>query len=179
MTITDKILSQADSAINMVFDKEPLNYVEAAGLYGIIMAGRQNVATLAVFYNHARDEDLKAVLKQAIDEQTEWLTERAEKTLEASGGELPGIHFMKRDLSSQPLNIPEDARFSDQEIVLALANMAKIAQMAVLSVMHNTYQPYIAKMYRDVLDKAFDYNFRLMQLTLRKGWLPHLHKLQH
>lgn len=179
MTITDKILAQADAAVNMVFDKESLNYVEAAGMYGIILAGRQNVATLALLYNHARDADLKALLKQSIDEQTEWLLGRAEKMLQENGGELPDLHFMQRSLHDSAMNIPDDARFSDQEIVLMLGNMAKLAQLAVLGVMHNSYQPYVAKMYQDVLDKAFDYNFRLMQLTLSKGWLPHLHKLKH
>jgi len=179
MTITDKIMAQTGATISLIFDKEPPNYVEAAGLYAIIMAGRQSVATLALLYNHAHDGDLKAVLKQAIDEQTEWLVEKAEKTLAAAGGELPDLHFMKRHLHDSPMNIPEDGRFSDQEIMLALANLAKTSQMAVLSVMHQTYQPYIAKMYQDVLDKSFDYNFRLMQLALNKGWLPHFHKLQH
>lgn len=179
MTIADKIIAQADSALNMMFDKEPLNYVETAALYASIMAGRQNVATLAVLYNQARDTDLKNILKRSIDEQTEWLTNTAEKALAAAGGDLPALHFMRRDLIDRPLDIPEDARFSDQEIVLLLGNMAKASQMAVLGAMHNCYQPYLAKMYQDVLDKATDYNYRLMQLTLTKGWLPHLHKIQH
>ena len=179
MTIADKIISQAGTAINMMFDKEPLNYVEIAALYAAIVAGRQNVATLAVLYNHASDGDLRAILKRTIDEQTEWLVESAEKALAAAGGELPDFHFMEHPLSDSPLTIPEGARFSDQEIALLLANMAKAAQMAVLGALHNCYQPFIAKMFQDVLDKATDYNFALMQLVLRKGWLPHLHKMRH
>ncbi len=179
MTIADKIMAQADTALNMMFDKEPPNYVESAALYASIMAGRQNVATLAVLYNQARDADLRALLKRSIDEQTEWLTNSAEKTLAAAGADLPALHFMKRDLVDKPLDLPESARFSDQEIALLLANMAKTSQLAVLGAMHNCYQPFLAKMYQDVLDKATDYNFRLMQLVLNKGWLPHIHKLQH
>lgn len=179
MTITEKIMAQADSALNMMFDKEPPNYVETAALYASIIAGRQNVATLAVLYNQARDADLKAIIKRSIDEQTEWLTNNAEKTLSAAGADLPALHFMKRDLINRPLDLPEEARFSDHEIALLLANMAKTSQMAVLAAMHNCYQPYLAKMYQDVLDQATDYNFRLMQLVLNKGWLPHLHKHQH
>ncbi|MDT8904027.1 DUF3231 family protein [Anaeroselena agilis] len=179
MTITDKLMAQADTALNMIFDKEPPNQIEAAALYASIMAGRQNVATLAVLYNHARDTDLKAVIKRSIDEQTEWLTSRAEKVLAAAGAEQPALHFMRRNLVDRQLDIPEEARFSDQEIALLLANMAKTSQLAVLGAMHNCYQPNLAKMYQDVLDKATDFNYRLMQLTLTKGWLPHLHKLQH
>lgn len=179
MTIADKIISQAGTAVNMLFDKEPLNYVEIAALYAAIIAGRQSVATLAVLYNHAHDSDLRAILKRTIDEQTEWLVDNAEKALTAAGGKLPELHFTKRPLSDAPLDIPADARFSDQEIALLLANMAKASQMAVLGAMHNCYQPFVAKLFQDVLDKATDYNFALMQLVLTKGWLPHLHKLRH
>lgn len=179
MTIAEKIMAQAGTALDMMFDKEPPNYVETAALYASIMAGRQNVATLSVLYNHARDTDLKAILKRSIDEQTEWLTNHAEKTLAAAGAEMPDLHFMRRDLSNRTLDIPEEARFGDQEIALLLGNMAKASQMAVLTAIHNCYQPYIAKMYQDVLDKATDYNFSLMQLVLTKGWLPHVHKVQH
>jgi len=177
MTIADKIISRADATFNMVFDKEKLNLVEAAGLYGIVLTGRQNVSTLALLYNHAEDADLKALIKQAIDRQTEWLASRAEKALADGGGHLPELHFIKRDLRDDPLSIPPDARFSDREVALTLANMAKGAQLALLGIMHNTYQPYLAKMYREVLDDAFAFNHRLIQLTLEKGWLPHLHKL--
>ncbi len=179
MTIADKIMSQAGTAVNMLFDKEPLNYVEVASLYAAIIAGRQNVATLSVLYNHARDSDLKALLKRAIDEQTEWLLEHAEKTLAAGGGELPQISFARRDLLDTPPDIPAAARFSDQEIALILANTAKTSQLAILGAMHNCYQPYVAKLFKEVIDKAIDYNFALMQLVLEKGWLPHIQKLRH
>lgn len=179
MTIAEKLVSQAGTALNMLFDKEPPNYVETAALYASVLAGRQNVATLAVLYNHAGDSDLRALLKRAIDEQTEWLVETAEKTLTAAGVALPDLHFSERPLSGAPLAIPAEARFSDQEIALLLANMAKTAQMAVLGAMHNCYQPYFAKIYQSALDKGTDYNFALMQLVLTKGWLPHLHKLRH
>ncbi len=179
MHFADKIINQADAALNMMFDKEPLNYLEVASLYAAVMAGRQNVATLSVLYNHAADSDLKTLLKRSIDEQTEWLTGRAEKALAAAGAALPDLHFMRRTLRDYPADIPADARFSDQEIALLLANTAKASQMAVLAALHNCYQPYIAKMFQDVLDKAADYNFSVMQLVLNKGWLPRLHKLQH
>jgi hypothetical protein len=179
MTILDRVQAQVSTAVNFAFDKEPLSYIEVAGLYGIVLGGRQNVAILALLYNHAGDSDLKALLKKAIDEQTEWLTSQAEKMLADSGGQLPDIHFRKRTLHDTPPNISEDARYSDQEIVLALANMAKASQMAVLATMHQSYQPFVAKLYQDTLDAAFDFNYRLMQLAITKGWLPYLHKMKH
>lgn len=179
MTTTDRIRAGIGTAVNTVFDNEPLNYLETAGLYGVILGGRQNVASLSILYNHAYDPDLRTLLKQAIDEQTEWLLARAEKTLEAAGADLPDLHFVRRTLHDTPADLPEDLRFTDQEIALALANLGKASQAAVLTALHHTYQPSVGKMYQDALEAAFDFNYRLMQLTLAKGWLPHLHKVTH
>jgi hypothetical protein len=179
MTTADKINTAVNTTINMLFDKEPLNYLEAAALYAIVAAGRQNLSGLEVLYNQAYDRDLRAIIKRAIDEQTKWLTERAEKFLAAANVSQPSIPTIRRHLHDTPPQVPDDARFTDQEIVLGLASMAKASQMAVLSAMHQTYKPEIALVYREILDAAFDFNYRLLKLTLDKGWLPHLAKLEH
>jgi hypothetical protein len=179
MTTLDKINSAVDSTMSMVFDKEPLNYLEAAGLYGIVAAGRQSLSALEVLYNQAHDRELRAIIKMAIDEQTKWLVERAEKFLAAASITLPSISPIRRRLHDSPPQIPDDARFTDQEIILAIANLAKVSQMAVLGAMHQTYKPEIAMIYREILDAAFDFNYRLLKLTLDKGWLPHLAKVEH
>lgn len=179
MTTMDKINTAVNTTMNMVFDKEPLNYLEAAALYGIVAAGRQSLSALEVLYNQAQDRDLRAMIKRAIDEQTKWLVERAEKAIAAAGIPLPSIPSVRRRLHDAPSQLPDDARFTDQEIVLALANMAKVSQMAVLSAMHQSYKPEIAIVYREVLDSAFDFNYRLLKMTLDKGWLPHLAKIEH
>lgn len=179
MTTMDRITSAVNTTMNMVFDKEPLNYLEAAGLYGIVAAGHQNLSALQVFYNQAHDRELKMLIMQAIDEQTKWLVERAEKFLAAAKIPQPPIPSIQRRLHESSPSLPDDARFTDQEIVLWLANAAKASQMAVLSAMHQTYKPEIAMIYRKVLDAAFDFNYRLLQLALNKGWLPHLAKIEH
>lgn len=178
MTMMDKVNSGMNAAYNMVFDREELNYMEAAGLYTLTAAGRQNVAALALLYNHAQDSDLKKLLKQAIDGQTEWLTAHSEKFLKGRHGHLPDIEFPQRNLVDTA-TIPIEARFTDQEIILALGNMARAAQMAVLAAMHATYQPELAIMYRQLLDSAFDFDYRMMQICLNKGWLPYMHKIEH
>jgi hypothetical protein len=179
MTTMDKVNSTVKTAFNMMFDKEQLNYLEAAGLYGLTFAGRQNISALEIFYNHAQDKDLKALIKRAIDEQTAWLVDRAEKLIEAGDAKMPVVNFHRHKLHDTGINIPEDAKFTDAELCLALGNMAKASQTAVLFAMHQTYQPEIAMTYRRLLDAAFDFNYRLLQLTLENGWLPHLPKVEH
>lgn len=179
MTTMEKVSAGIGAVFNHVFDKEPLNYLEAAGLYGIIAAGRHNMASLEILHNHARDPELKALLRRAIEEQTEWLIDKAEHILEASDGSLPTLHFVHRKLHDSSLDIPDDARFSDQEIVGALASMAKASQTGVLAAMHQTYQPEVAQIYRRILDTAFDFNYSLLQLALNRGWLPHMAKIKH
>jgi len=179
VTTLDKINTAVNTTISMVFDKEPLNYLEAAGLYAIVAAGRQNLSGLEVLYNQAHDRDLRAIIKRAIDEQTKWLMERAEKFLAAAHVSPPAMPTIQRRLHDSPPQMPDDARFTDQEIVLGLANMAKVSQMAVLGAMHQTYKPEIAIVYREILDAAFDFNYRLLKLTLDKGWLPYLAKIEH
>ncbi|MDR3560166.1 MAG: DUF3231 family protein [Negativicutes bacterium] len=179
MTTIDKINTSVNTTINQMFDKEPLNYFETAGLMAVVAAGRQNLSSLEVLYNQARDHDLRTMLKRAIDEQTQWLLERAEKMLAQIGASLPDVQFARRKLHDAPLQMPDDACFTDREIALGLANVAKMSQMAVMGAMHQTYKPEIAAVYRDVLDAAFDFDYRLLKLTLDKGWLPHLPKVEH
>ncbi|CQR70388.1 hypothetical protein SOV_39250 [Sporomusa ovata DSM 2662] len=179
MTVMDKINSQTRTIMNAILDQEPLNYIEAAGLYGIVAQGRFNVALLQVMYNHAHDPELKALIKEAINHHTEMTIEEAEDKLLDSDGHTPAFHFVKRNLHDSPVNIPDDARLSDQEIAIAVGTMAKAAQAAVLTALHSSYQLDVALMYRKALDHGLDFDYRLLQLMLSRGWLPHLTKISH
>jgi len=179
MTIMEKVSSETRNILNMFFDKEPLNYLEAAGLYGVIAQGRYNIASLEVIYNHAQDLELKALIKEAIDKHTKTLIEHSEKLLSDSGGSLPSISFSKRTLHKGPLEIAPDAHMTDGEIAIAIGSMAKASQMALLTTLHQSYQLEVALMYREILDAGLDWDYRLLQLMLNRGWLPHLAKIQH
>lgn len=179
MTIMDKVNSEARAMFNMVFDKEPLNYLEAGGLYGMISQGRYNVAALEVMYNHAQDPELRDLIKEAIDHHTLALVERSEKLLSDSNGEIPKLNFSKRMMHNHPMDIPMDARMLDSEIAIGLGSMAKASQMALLACLHQSYQLEVAMMYRRLLDVGLDWDYRLLQLMLSRGWLPHLAKIEH
>lgn len=179
MTILEKMTSEARGMFNTVFDKEPLNYLEAAGLYGMIAQGRYNCAALEVMYNHAQDPELKDLIREAMDHHTKGLVNKSEDLLNDSNGELPKIGFSKRTLHDHPLDIPMDARMTDSEIAIGIGSMAKASQMALLAGMHQSYQPEVALMYRRKLDEGLDWDYRLLQLMLNRGWLPHLEKIEH
>ncbi|HWR42472.1 DUF3231 family protein [Sporomusa sp.] len=179
MTVMEKVSSQTRNIMNMMFDKEPLNYIEAAGLYGIIAQGRFNAALLQVLHNHAHDPELKSLIKEAIVEHNKMTVNEAEDKLTDSDGHTPSLQFVKRNLHTSPLNIPDDARLTDQEIALAVGTLAKGSQMALLTALHQSYQLDVALMFRKALDDGLDWDYRLLQLMLNRGWLPHLKKITH
>lgn len=179
MTMLEKVSSETRSILNMFFDKESLNYLEAAGLYGVIAQGRYNIASLEIMYNHAQDGELKSLIKEAIEKQTKGLIDHSEKLLSDSGGTLPSLSFTKRTLHKKQLDIPPDAHMNDGEIAIAVGTMAKGAQMALLATLHQSYQLEVALMYREMLDAGLDWDYRLLQLMLNRGWLPRLAKINH
>lgn len=179
MTILDKVNSETRNMFNKVFDREPVNYLEAAGLYAIISQGRYNTAALEIMYNHATDSELKSLIKEVMDAHNKNLVENAEELLTDSEGSLPELGFSRRTLHKEPLDIPMDARMTDPEIAIGLGTMAKAAQSAILAALHNSYQPEVALMYRKMLDAGLDWDYRLLQMMLDRGWLPHLEKITH
>jgi len=179
MTLLDKISAETRNVINTLFDKEPLNYLEATSMYAIIAQGRHNAALLEILYNHAHDPDLKRLIKEAIDAQISLLISQAEDFLEESRGGIPNLRFPKRQLHAEPLAIPESARFTDMEIAITIGAMAKASQLAILTAMHNSYQLNVLAMYRKLLDAGLDWDYRLLELMLNRGWLPEIGKITH
>ena len=179
MSILDKINSETRMLFNNFFDKEPLNYLEAASLYGVVAQGRYNVAMLEILYNHAQDEELKGLIKEALSTQTKALIYQSEEMLQESGSQIPSLTFRRRTLHKRPLAIDPDAKLSDAEVAIAIGTMAKAAQTAMLAALHQSYQLDIAMMYRELLDKGLYWDYKLLQLMLKRGWLPRLHKACH
>ena len=99
--------------------------------------------------------------------------------MKVGGGQVPQGHFIRRELHTHPLEMHRDAKMSDPEIVLGLGAMAKASQMALLTALQQSYQLEIAAMYRKRLDEGLDFNYRMLQLMLSRGWLPYLDKVEH
>lgn len=178
MTIMDKVNAGANMVFNSVFDKEAINFMEAASLHTVIMQGRYNLAALECMYNQATDPELRTLVKEAVDITRETVNE-AEDTMRSGGGHVPENHFIRRELHSRPVEGSQDAKLSDPEIVLTLVMMAKASQMALLTSLHQSYQPQVSVMYRRQMDAGLDHNYRVLQFMLKRGWLPYLDKVEH
>lgn len=179
MSLLDRVNAQTRNIVNMFFDKETINYLEAASLYGIVAQGRHNIAMLEVLHNQAQDGDLKELIREAIEYHTSLLLDESEEILAHNDAALPSLRFERRELHQEPLKLPVDAAATDREIALAIATLAKASQMALLSALHQSYQLEVALLYRNMLDAGLDWDYRLLQLALERGWLPHIAKLQH
>lgn len=179
MSILDKINAETRMLFNNFFEKEPLNYLEAAGLYAVVAQGRCSLALLEVFYNQAQDSELKALIKEAITTQTRAVINQSEEMLQENGSHVPSLSFRRRPLHKESLSVDPDARLTDGEIAIAVGTMAKASQVAMLAALHQSYQLEVALMYRDLLDRGLDWDYKLLQLMLKRGWLPRLHKAVH
>ncbi|EAX46840.1 conserved hypothetical protein [Thermosinus carboxydivorans Nor1] len=178
MTLMDKVNSVTRATTQVMFDKEPANYLEAGSMYGIIAQGRYNLAVLSVLYNHAQDRELKELIKEAMSDLTKLTIERCEALMQAGGAAVPTFDWAERRLHDH-MDIPADARLTDAEIAATIGTLAKGAQMACLLALHQSYQLEIGIMFRERLDAGLDWNYRLLQLMLKRGWLPHLAKITH
>lgn len=179
MTVMDKVNAGTRMVFNAMFDKEPINFLECAALYTTIATGRYNLAILEVMYNHATDPELRDLVKAAISEQSRHTVNDAENLVKKGGGQEPPQHLKRRELHAQPLAMPADACFTDREIAMTLGMFAKFTQIGILGALQQCYQLELAKMYRDRLDAGLDFNYRLAQLMLNRGWLPYVEKVEH
>ena len=98
MSILDKINAETRMLFNNFFEKEPLNYLEAAGLYAVVAQGRCNLALLEVLHNQAQDSELKALIKEAITTQTRMVINQSEEMLQENGSHVPNLSFRRRPL---------------------------------------------------------------------------------
>lgn len=178
MTIMDKVESMTRAQIQAIFDKEPVNYLEGASLYGTIAQGRLNLSALEILYNHAQDPELKNLITEAINDLVIPTIEHCERLLEESGAQIPQFRFNKHKLYKD-LDIPSDARLTDNEVAAGIGTMAKASQVALLSALHQAYQLEVGVMYRKFLDAGLDWNYRLLELMIHRGWLPYLAKIIH
>lgn len=178
MTIIEKVNSNVRGTWQAIFDKEPVNYLEAGALYGIIAQGQHTLAVLSVIYNHAQDPELRKLIKESMDDLARPTIEHCEKLLSESEAEIPQLPFIERKLHDS-IDIPIDTHLTDIEIATTIGSMAKASQTIILTALLNSYQLEVGIMFRKILDAGLDWNYRLLQLMIHRGWLPHLAKVTH
>jgi hypothetical protein len=178
MTVMDQVRAGTRAAIQPLLDKEAVNYVEAGGLHAMVAGARLNVSLLSVFYNHARDPELRKLIKDAIGHLSEATIKKAEDLLRAGGARVPAVAFREYPLT-ESLEIPSAARLDDEVIALSLVTIDGASQMVLLTAMHQCYQPEIIRALGSQLRSSVEWAFRLQQLMLKRGWLPEIAKVKH
>lgn len=178
MTIIDQVKIFTRTMVQSVVDKEPLNYLEAASLFGIILQARHNISILSSFYNQALDPELRDLIKDAIYEQAIPSIETCEELMRAGDGELPDEHFTPHTLYEK-MDYPKNVRLTDMEIAIATANIARTSQSTLFLALQQCYQLEVAYGMNQLLTKGLEWNYRLLQLMLHQGWLPRVPKMEH
>ncbi len=176
LTIIDQIQAYTRSIIQSVVDKEPLNYLEAAGLYAIVLQSRHSIAMLCSLYNQAQDTELRTLIKDAIYEQTLPVIEKCESLMNAGKAEIPKEHFPSPILYEEA-TYPKGVRLTDIEIAIALGNIARTAQFQLFTAMQQCYQLEISIAINLLITSSLQWSFRLLQLMLHRGWLPVVPKI--
>lgn len=145
---------------------------------GITVNARYHITLLTLLSNHAQDTELKELIKDALDNLSKETNKKCEELLQLGEAQLPTIRFLERSLESN-LDIPSAAHFTDLEIAMSLVNMHNASQLALLIAINQSYQLEIGMELRSQLNNALDWGYRLLQLMLRRGWLPEIAKIQH
>lgn len=178
MTIVDKVSAKGRSIIQKYVDQEPANYIEAGLVHQIILTGRFHVATMSLLYNHAQDAELRKLIKDVIDNITEKTIEASEDFFNDANAQIPTIKFTERHLEDIQ-NIPESIRYTDQEIVIMLADMHTSANLALLMAINQSYNLDLSLELRKQLNLGLEWGYRLLELSLHRGWLPEIAKVNH
>ena len=177
MTIVDQVKALTRTIVQAIVDKEPISYMEAAGLYGIILQARHNISVLSSFYNQAEEPELRTLIKEAIYEQAIPAIEECEKLMRAGEAELPDEHFPPHPLYDGKVDYPRGVRLTDMEIAIALGNLARGSQLTLFLTLQQCYQLEVAGSINQLLNSGLQWDYRLLQLMIHRGWLPRVSKV--
>ena len=154
---------------------EPLHYGEVLGSWAFVGANNGLISAYQAFVNHAGDQDLIAILEEAIKTmQSE--NKQLEKVLKDNGIALPPSLPERPKANAE--DIPVGARFMDPEISAAVSINVGQGLVSCSEVMGQCLREDIAMMFGKFHADKMLLGFKLLNLNKEKGWivLPPLHK---
>lgn len=153
---------------------EPMHYGEVYGVWAAVFSGKAMVAAYQTLLNHTGDEDLKQLIKEAIEQGKQDLTE-LEALLKANGIGLPPTPPERptADLES----IPTGARFMDNEIAGKVSADVAAGLVAASTAIGQCIREDIAALFGKIHTQKAAFGAKLLKLNKDKGWLvpPPLH----
>lgn len=157
---------------------EPMHYGEVIGCWAYVGANKGLISAYQAFLNHAGDEDLKKLIKEAIEMMKEQ-DSKLEEVLKENGI-MPPPTLPERPVCN-PDDIPAGARFMDPEISGAISINVGQALVSCSQVMGQCLREDIAAMFAKFLHDKIMFGAKLLKLNKEKGWIipPPLLKTEH
>jgi hypothetical protein len=154
--------------------EEPMHYGEVFGLWSFLIASKGLIVCHQTHLNHAGDDDLQKLLKEAI-EQGQQEVQQIETLLKENGIGLPPTAPERPKACLE--DIPTGARFLDQEIASALAVDNAAGLVSCSKLIGESIREDIALMFGQIHAQKAALGAKVLRLNKEKGWLipPPLH----
>ncbi|WP_428912180.1 DUF3231 family protein [Niallia sp. Krafla_26] len=154
--------------------EEPMHYGEVFGSWTFLLTVKGLVAGYQTQINHAGDEDLKKLLKEAIEGGQQEI-KQIEALLKENGVGLPPTPPERPDACLD--DIPVGARITDPEIAAMLAANISAGLVACSGIMGQSIREDIAMMFGQFHVQKAVLGAKVLRLNKEKGWLvpPPLH----
>jgi len=147
---------------------EPMHYGEIFGVWGSSAAAKGAVSCFQIYRNHAGDHDLKEFISDYIDQAKSEIKE-LDRLLVDNG--ITPAHEMAEKPSVELEDIPEGARFADQEIAVALGVNLAGGLGACSAAMSICIREDIAALYLKYHTEKVGLAARMLRMQKEKGWL--------
>ncbi|WP_019533115.1 DUF3231 family protein [Paenibacillus ginsengihumi] len=149
--------------------KPPLNVGEAMNLWFYLLATEQSMRGEQVSYNTVHDDELRAKLKDLIDNVHKPMYQELTDFMAAEGVPLP------QGTPGKPVGdfrgIPEGGRLSDEEVAnLTVFNLVLGINYACRG-MTEAVRPDVAAMFARFMMKKAAFSITFKDLLTRRGWL--------
>lgn len=156
---------------------EPMHYGEVIGCWAFIGAQKGLISGYEAFINHAGDDDLKKLLKEAVDSFK--AENKQVETILKDNGIAPPPTLPERPKAASE-DIPVGARMMDPEISGAVSINVGQGLVSCSQVMGQCLREDIAMMFGKFHAEKALFGLKLLRLNKEKGWIvpPPLHKAQ-
>ncbi|WP_423798539.1 DUF3231 family protein [Neobacillus sp. SAB-20_R2A] len=158
--------------------EEPMHYGEVFDLWASVLAGNGMIAGYQTMINHTGDDDLKKLLKEAI-ELCQQEKKQVEELLKENGVGLPPASPEPPEACLE--DIPVGARVPDPAIAAVLSADIAAGLVTCSQIIGKSIREDIAMMYVQIHNQKAALGGKALRLNKEKGWLipPPLHPNKH
>lgn len=154
--------------------EEPMHYGEVFGAWTFLSSTKGCLVAYQTFLNHAGDDDLKDLLKEAMNSAKDEI-QQVEELLKVNGVGLPPTPPERSNANRE--DIPTGARVTDPEIGATLSMDIAKSLVACSTMMGQSIREDIGAMFGRFHVSKAQLGLKVLRLNKEKGWLvpPPLH----